>query len=252
MDRIQASLPYQTPPPPDFPSPSLVGEGGLGRVGGSSRRPMDAVCPPTSGNPGPSNVVPCSPTVPCLHHSQQPANRFQFSSTDSLPAAGCAWAGALARLGFCVLRRSPPAPAHLGCHSAIFPSLTPCSPCCQRPSFKSHWPRPRPPAATVWIVSSQQIDICFPACTITGPWSTRPLRRDYQRGVSIAEVGAAAEFNTPTTFVNGTRVRLGRHPERTPPFTHYPLIARQTHTAYTPRLASFGRTPFYFPRMRRT
>ena len=214
-----------TPPPPDFPSPSLIGEVELGRVGGSCRRPMGAACLPASGNPVPSNVVPCSPTVPCSH---QPANRFQFSSTDSLPAAGSsAWAG-----GLCVLCRSSPPRPTLAATLPFFPHPLPAVPVASGHPLNPTGPAlplPRPPAATVWIVSSQQIDICFPACTITSPWSTPPLRRDYQRGVSIAEVGAAA-----TQYLDNVRQRDSRAPrptsERTPPFT---LITHSLHTKLT-------------------
>ena len=184
---------------------------------------MGAACLPASGNPVPSNVVPCSPTVPCSH---QPANRFQFSSTDSLPAAGSsAWAG-----GLCVLCRSSPPRPTLAATLPFFPHPLPAVPVASGHPLNPTGPAlplPRPPAATVWIVSSQQIDICFPACTITSPWSTPPLRRDYQRGVSIAEVGAAA-----TQYLDNVRQRDSRAPRPTSERTRHHSHSLPTH--YTP------------------
>ncbi len=118
MDRIQSLLHVSDPaPPPDFPSPSLIGEGELGRVGGSCRRPMGAACPPTSGNP--CNQVTLSPArqrFPASHLSMPAVSNFPPQIRCSLLAPPHGPVGGL----LCSVQK--PASAHLGCHSANFPS----------------------------------------------------------------------------------------------------------------------------------
>ena len=148
-------------------------------------------------------------------------------------------------VGFCALCRSPPRPT-LAATLPIFPHG-------QRPSFITHWPRPptRPPSRCyrldcfVFIKST----LAFPACAITSPWSTPPQRRDYQRGVSIAEVGAGVRIHYPRQRSStglacaSADIRRGRH---TFTFSTHPLHAKIT--PQTPRDWPHSDEPPSFPR----